>query len=516
MNLKKQRDVSSNRELDVQQDKDSSVDRLAAGAVISILGVGIGRGLDFVKQIAMARLLGPELFGFYAIGWNFLRIFGVLVPLGLHNGVVHFATQYWRKDNGSIKSIVGRAILISFLIGWAVSIFLFIIAPWLTAELFKEPGFLPYFRVFILMLPFMGALRVAANASRISQRMQYAILSEEIAQSIVNILLFVVFYALGWQLWGAIVSTVLSFAVAFFVSLYYLRKLFPHAYRTSARSVVTNRTLLTYSIPTALAGIFSVIISRVDRIFLGYFWPASDVGIYQAAAQISVIMALILNAFNMILTPMIADLYHKQDMAKLEELFRINTKWGIYCVVPVVLVILFSAEDVMQVLFGIEYIAGSTALILLTIGQFINIATGATGMLLIMTNHQGYWFKLSMVIMIVNLILNLTLIPRWGMNGAALATAMTVGGLFLIGLLIVRMVLRIWPYDRRYFKGLGAALAAFILLMGVNVLNLSPLPNLLLTSITALITFFGVLLVLGLDDEDREFLGFITKRIGQG
>ncbi len=94
---------------EVNEIADTSVNRMAAGAGISLFGVGLGRGLDFVKQIALARLLGPEAFGLYAIGWNLLRIVGILAPFGLHNGVVHFGTPFWRKDNPALRSILTRS-----------------------------------------------------------------------------------------------------------------------------------------------------------------------------------------------------------------------------------------------------------------------------------------------------------------------------------------------------------------------------------------------------------------------
>ncbi len=99
------------------------------------------------------------------------------------------------------------------------------------------------------------------------------------------------------------------------------------------------------------------------------------------------------------------------------------------------------------------------------------------------------------------------------MIGAAIATAVTVGGLFTISLLIVHHSLRLWPYDRRYLKGILAALGAAVLLLGVRLLALPPLPNLLLVALTATAGFFGLLLWFGLDPEDREFIGLLMRRV---
>ena len=496
----------------VPEKVDSSVNRMAAGAGISLFGVGLGRGLDFVKQILLARLLGPEAFGLYAIGWNILRIIGVLVPFGLHNGVVHFGTPFWKKDDGALRSILTRSVVISFAIGWLLAAILFVLAPWITTDLFKQPEFLPLFRIFTLMLPFAGALRVSASATRMTQRMIFSVVSEEIVQGALNLVLFIAFYLVGWELFGAIVATILSFAIAFALSLYFLWRLFRPAFQSPSREAIRTQALLAYSMPTALAGMFGFIISRVDRLFLGYFRSPAEVGVYQAAAQLSIVMALVLNAFNMILMPMVAEQYHKQDMKQLEELYRINSKWGIYCIIPLVLVVFFAAGDVMTVLFGSEYAIGATALLILTVGQFINIVTGATGMILIMTGQQKAWFRLSMVIVVANLILNLTLIPRWGMNGAAVATATTVGGLFAIALLIVYRIHNIWPYDRRYVKGILAAVVTAGLLLVIRLLHLPSTANLLLTTAVAAAGFFGILLGLGLDPEDRAFMTYVVDR----
>ncbi len=492
---------------------DSSLNRMAVGAGISLFGVGLARGLDFVKQVAMARLLGPQSFGLYAIGWNALRMVGILATMGLHTGIMHFGTEHRGKDDGAFRSVLTRSVLLSFGIGWAITLALWLAAPWLTADVFKEPQFLGLFRVFTLMLPFLGALRVAAVATRISQRMQFSILAEEITQSTLNLLLFILFYLLGWQLLGAIVATVLSYVAALALAVYFIYRLFGPALAAPARRAVSDRRLLAYSAPTALAEMSGAVITRVDRLFLGFYRTSADVGVYQAAAQLSIIMASILYAFNMILMPMISEQFHKKDLRQLEELFRINTKWGIYAIVPLVLVIAFAAADVMTVLFGSEYAGGAGALLILTVGQFINIATGATATILIMTGNQTAWFRLSLAMMVINLALNWLLVPRWGINGAAVATSFTVSSQYLISLVIIYRLLHLWPYDRRYLKGILAALGTAVLLLVVRLLGLSPWANFLVTGTVATLGFFGLLVLFKLEAEDRAFIEQIFKRL---
>lgn len=509
------KDIVHEEETNVVATTESNVSRMALGASISLFGIVIARGLEFVKQVAMARLLGPQSFGLFALGWNTLRLAGILATLGLHTGVMNYGTAYWRRDGGAFRSIITRSILLSFFVGWILTLILILIAPWLTDTIFNEPDFLPLFRIFSLMLPFLGALRVAATATRISKRMQFSIIAEDITQSAINLVLFALFYILGWQLFGAIISTVISFIIALGVAVYFIWQLFGSTFSEKSKILISNRELLVYSAPTAIAEMSGAIILRIDRLFLGYYRPPAEVGIYQAASQISVIMAATLYAFNMILMPMISEQFHSKDMKQLEELFRVNTKWGIYATIPLVLIIGFAAKEVMVVLFGAEYVLGSTALIILTVGQFINIATGATATILIMTGYQSVWFRLSLAAMVMSLSVNNVLIPSFGINGAAIATSLTISIQFIVGLLIIRRKIHIWPYDRRYLKGALATLFTSTMLIFMSSFGLQPLAHLVLITIVAIIGFFGCLLFFGLDPEDRSFIMQIAKRFSR-
>lgn len=493
-----------------------AVARLAVGASISLVGKVTGRGMDFVKQILLARLLSVEVFGLYALIWNLLRIMGILAVLGLQNGVVKFATPFRQKEGGKFKDVVFRALALCLTVTVGVSGLLWLSAPWLAANLFDDPGFVAAFRVFVFILPPMVGLRVAASATRISQRMQYAIYAEELLQSILALLLFLLFFMAGWHIFGAILAAILSYVLAFALACYYLYHLFPTAFRQKRQVALTNRTLLTYSIPTAFASMFGVVVNRFDRLFIGYYLSTTDVGLYQAAAQFSIVFALVLDGFNSIFSPIIADLYHKGHDEALQDIFRISTKWAIYVNFPFFLVIFLTPVAIMTTIFGPSYTAGAAPLVILTAGQAVNISVGGVGMMLVMTGRQKAWFATSGLMMALAIVLNVSLIPHWGIVGAAMATAVTISLLFIIGLFQVRFLLHMWPYDGRYKKGiLAASITIISLLLMRFTLQLSPLPDILLTTFLSCTLFFGTLLLIGLDEEDKIFFRSLSIKISQ-
>jgi O-antigen/teichoic acid export membrane protein len=492
----------------------TDVTRLATGAGISLAGKLVGRGLHVVGQIVLARLLGPAVFGLYAIGWTLLHMIGVIALLGLDQGVIRYGPRYWRTDAAGLKGVLFQSLGLALLSGLLMGAGLYLAAPWLATQVFGKPDLAPVLRLFALAFPLITGLRVAAAATRVSERMQFSVYSQEIGQPATNLLLILVFYLLGWHLLGAVAAGVASFGLAFLLALYYIRRLFPESFTPHLEYPGMVRELIHFSLPASFAGMFTIFTLWVDRLIVAYFRPAAEVGIYQAVSQSSILFAIILSAFNSIFAPIIVDLHRKGEKARLEELFRVSTKWGLYLCLPVFLVICFAPGELLAVIFGSPYAVGWLPLVILSAGQMVSAGTGAVGLLLMMTGHQNRWLWLSGTMMLVNVVLNLVLIPRWGITGAALATACAVSGLYLLGLLQVKRTLRLWPYDRRYLKGLLAAAVTTVALFLLRTWTAAPpVLDLLLTLLVSAAVFGAVLLLSGLDAEDREFLRVARARL---
>jgi O-antigen/teichoic acid export membrane protein len=498
-----------------------TVQRLAGGAWLSTAGKVVGMGLDFLRLAIMARLLSVDGFGLYALAWSLLRVGGLSAPLGLHNGVIHFATRFWKKSAPLFRGLVLRATAIAVGVGAVAGLLLFLLAPWLSSAIFDDPALLPVLRWFAWSLPFMTGLQVLAATTRVPQRMLASTLANDLIPSVTNLLLFLLLFWLMEGVLSAVWATVLAFAAGFAAAAFFVARMMPHAaapapaVESAAPLVpVSTGALLRYSLPTAMAGFFGILMNRVDRIVIGFFRPAADVGIYQAASQIAVLFTIVLFGFNLILAPMMADLFHKRDVKQMNEIYRVSTKWTIYLSAPLFLTVLIVPEATMTALFGAPFAAGSGALLLIAVGQMINASTGAVGTILTMTGRQNRWLLVSASMFLVNVVLNLLLVPRYGFEGAATTTLFTLAGLYLTGLVMVRRYLGLWPYDARYVKGLvaaGTAGGAGLLLN--QVLAATPWFSLLSIGAACALLFALLLLLQGLDGEDRALFQLLRSRL---
>jgi O-antigen/teichoic acid export membrane protein len=487
---------------------------LARGAGISLGGKGVGRVEQAAVQVAMARLLGPASYGLFGLGWTVLGIGALVAPLGLDWGVIRFGSGRARQP-GELGSILLQALLATLGSALAFGLLVYLLAPLAAQALFHKPEMLGVLRWIALALVPLVVLRVVAAATRISQRMQYSMGAEDLLQPAAQLVLFLALFAIGWRLAGAMAAVVISFVAAMLLSLFFLARLFGNALRASFGSRSFLPALLRFSLPTSVAALFAQLLVWIDRLFMGFFRPAEEVGVYQAASQVSFILpVIILYAFTAILSPMIADLFRQGERDRLGELYRVSTKWGLYISLPVFLLIVLAPGQVMLAVFGPQFAAGQAALVLLEVGQLVNVGTGSVAPLLVMTGHQNRWVLLSGSFLGLAVAANWLLVPRFGMMGAALSTSLALSGLGISGIVLLKRTLGITPYDRRYLKGIVAAAAGALALFLLKGAAWGPewLP-VLLHGLLVAGTFGGVLLLLGLDAEDRLFLQLLRNQL---
>jgi O-antigen/teichoic acid export membrane protein len=493
--------------------KSDHIEIFTSNATGTLSGKIAGKFLQVLIQIILARSLGAESYGVYSIGWVAFTLLGSIAPLGMDNGVIHFASEHRHADKPFVAYIVRNIQVLSAISGSMVGISMLVLAPRI-AGAFEIPQLAIVLQIFGITLPLYSTLRVTSAAISLSQQIKYAILAEDIVQPLVNILLLVIVSLAGWGVLGATIAVIISFLVALAVALQFAIRLFP----TTNSNFYTKRfntiNLLRFSVPTFVASLFIIFIISGNRLLLGYFKSPVDAGIFQAVSQASIVFTVILSGLNVIFAPLIADLYHTAELDRLNELFKISTKWGLYISIPLFLLIVFFPKDIIYVIFGQEYVAGTFSLIVLSISQLINAGTGAVGLLLVMTGKQKDWLFITFGTFIITSFISILVIPIWGLNGAAVTTAVGTSFVFIFSLFRVLATLKLWPYDLRYLKGLAATSMTAIVLFILTLLNLrSPLLKISIAGVACVLVFSLTLTLLKLDPEDLKVFGQYYEKL---
>jgi O-antigen/teichoic acid export membrane protein len=178
-------------------------------------------------------------------------------------------------------------------------------------------------------------------------------------------------------------------------------------------------------VPLALTAGVGVINAQADILVLGLFRPADDVGVYKVAVQAATLIPFGLQAVNLVIMPYIARLHAAGDHRRLQRLVTQSARAILALALPLVLAFVFFGDAILAFAFGPEYARGHNALILMSLGQLVNTGMGSVGVLLNMTGHERDTLRVVAIAAVANVALNFVLIPPFGLVGAATATACT-------------------------------------------------------------------------------------------
>jgi len=494
--------------LNISADETTDTTTLAKGAGINFLGQLIAVVMIFLTNVALARLLGSQEFGLFSIGWTFLRLIRLISSFGLEKGVVRYGSLHWQEDPIQLRTVLWQSIGMTMTFALISSVLLFFSAPYIATNVFHKPQLIVVLRAFAIILILVAGLRITASATRITQKMQYSVISSQIVEptaTIVFVLIAVWLFKGG--LFGALIAWGLAYITALLVSTWQTRRLFPSAFTIRSKVSLFSFDILLFSILSSTAGMVLKFNVWIDRLLVGKFLEAADAGIYIAATQLVSLFMVVMMIFKGIFAPMSARFYAEGQHERLEELYRVSTKWGLYISFALFLIMVFFPQKIMLVTFGNDYVSGSSTLVILAWTCLFRAFPGAVGILLVMTGNQKQWFVLSIAAVSSNIVFDILLIPPYGINGAAFATMISMFVLFFLGLLQVKLRLNMNPFDKRYLKGFAAT---FIAALGLYLWRLvAPQSDLLAVAGSCALSptiFILSLYFLGFDREDKIIL----------
>jgi len=183
--------------------------------------------------------------------------------------------------------------------------------------------------------------------------------------------------------------------------------------------------LISVSLPLFAISIMNLVMGSASTVILGIWGSTESVGIYNVSLRTAMLASFALVAVNTIAAPKFAVLFSKGDIEALKTLARNASSLMLLISLPLLAVLIFAPTIVLG-FFGSEFVKGSSVLMVLAIGQFVNLATGSVGLLLMMCGYEKLMRNNILAAMTISIILNLILIPKFGALGAAIATTTSI------------------------------------------------------------------------------------------
>lgn len=502
--------------MNIQENIESEITTLAKGAFVSTIGNISGRVLNVAAQIMIARALSPEFFGLYALGWVIMRLLSPFADFGVRRMITVYGPQFWLVDESRMQRVIKISFLLGVLVAFLLAVLLLVSSNQIAVLIFNNAQINPVIQAFAFILFFQTIMWIGESLTMVTLDMRYQVWTSDIIQPLTNFVLIAIFLRMGLGFDGVLKATIISFIIASIFSIIFVIMLFRKVFLAEFIKDPPISELITSSISGILPSLFLGILPWLNRLLLGVVRPVWDVGIFQAASQFSLLFSLIIMGVNSVLGPIIAKFNFSGDKQKeLNEIYILTTKWIIYFALPISIVTFAVPKLIILVLFGENFVDGAIALQILTIGQIISLATGATGTLLVNSKHINSLSKTALIGLVITIIFTPLFSVSMGISGAAFAMALAYGVISIVTVIQVRRNLGIWPYDKRYWKGLLSAIISIVICSGLRILthDLQSFWQLGIISIGTLVSFVLSLFLLGLDVEDNLVINLLMGKI---
>lgn len=420
----------------------------------------------FVK-IYVARVLGAQPLGIYALGMTIVSFVQLWGALGLPAAAARYVAAYNRPDRAdSLRAFLTRTTVVMLALNLTLGVGM-TFAGKVAARFYHAPQLAPMLPLFAALM-FLGAVtnffsQVAAGFKDVARR---TMLTNFIATPL-GLVLTVILLQLGTGLWGYVVAQIISTSLLACLLFRLALKLTPASARFSLQPLAPlDHGVISFAGASLGMNVVDFLSSQADKILLGIFLSAKLLGIYVLASTLVAFVPILLQSVNQIFAPVIADLYERGESVLLGKLYGTLTRWILGATLPAALLLIVFAPQSMRI-FGPDFEVGWPILAIGTAGQVVNCAVGSVGFLLLMSGNQKRLLKVQVASAVVSVAANLLLIAVWGIVGAAVAAALINVLSNVWNLLEVRQSLKFSPFNRSYFSLLipAAVVLGFLLLV---------------------------------------------------
>lgn len=488
---------------------------IAGQAGYSFGGFLFGQIARFGYNLLVARLLGAESLGIYALTVGVIQITEVFALAGLDSALLRFINVHG-ADPLRQRQVIGSALKTSLLFSLSAVLLLLVFSGSIASLLHGSSLLLLAICCYAAAIPFNAATMLFGHAMQGFRRLQPKIMAIHVVSPFLLLILTLAFrYTAGSEA-ALLFPFALSAAGAFFWIRPHLKSITGTVTRDIAAARF-DRALLSYALPFMVVSLLSMMTQWLDVMMLGMFTDAATVGMYHPAARTAGIIRSVFLAFSGIAAPMIAELHAGTGNSEIARIFRMVTRWIVSIVTPAVILFMVFPETVLGI-FGSRFTTGGTALVLLSASSFLQAAFGLSAIVLAMTGYARLSLVNALGALALHVVLNLFLIPVMGITGAALSNLLVFLLLSVVRLAEVRVLLKVHPFGKGLWKPFAAGIITTALLLAARPLLITlTVPGALAAA--ALLTVAGytaVMLLLKLEDEEREiifkFLPFINRQ----
>jgi len=486
--------------------------RLVKGSAIVFTAFIASELIGMFLRMFLARSLTVAEYGLFYAVFTLISFFILFRDLGLGSALVKYIPEFTvRKKFTEIKSSIVSVLLVQAVFGLIVSVVLFLFSDNIAMAVFRTLDASPLLRILGAWF-FVAIFYTLAQTTFQGFQNMSAYASINLFNLMSILLLSVLFVGvLGLGVIGVAFAYLLAAVVIGFFSLTFFIRGYPHVFweKTSVTRPLLKK-LFVFALPLLVGGVAGLIISYTDTLMITIFRTLPEVGFYQAAQPTARILWYFPSALGVVLFPMISELWAKGEQKLLGGTLHFLTKFSFILIIPAAFIFIAFPEIVINLLFGPGYLAGATALQILSMAAIVYTPFLILAEVMRGIGRPVVLLKITAFMACFNLVGNLALIPPYGIEGAAVATFIA----HLLGLALLfyyaRKFIRFTVPSSSLLKTAIGGVLTLLLIFGLkSILVLPPWPEAFVVMISGLL-FYGVW-ILATKAITKDDLGLIAR-----
>jgi O-antigen/teichoic acid export membrane protein len=448
---------------------------LLRGSAINVVAMVAGAAMSFGLVVLVSRWLQPR--GAGAL-FELIALFTILsntFELGADTGLTRWISRAKAMGGLSdVRRVVAAAVVPVAVVGVAAAVAVWMTAPQL-AQFFlhgvsAREGILAI-RIVAPLIPLGALSSCLVDGARGFGRMWPYLLIEGAGKPALRIALVLAVLVAGFGLSAAIIAlglpVIVGLVAAAIIFLRLLQKEAPARSASGKRRDVAGRPgwrvaqeFWAFTGPRAFQATFQIVILWLDILIVGAIASSYAAGVYSAVSKLAIVGTFTLEGNRLAIGPQLSALLARGQQKRAVALFQRSTQWLMLASWPLYLIFMIFPATVLGI-FGPRYTVGAPALVVLSLAMLINLGTGNVTVVLLMGGRSTWSAINAGAALAVNIGLNLVLVPRIGILGAAIAWAASIAVDNLTAMAEVWMVMGFDPFGPGYWRAAGITVACF-------------------------------------------------------
>jgi len=505
--------ISHERELE------GNLKLIVKASLIVFLGLILSKIFTYTYKIIIARYFGPEIYGIFSLATMILGLFVVLSSFGLSDGLLRFIPLYRGKSEiNKVRYILKFSLIVLFISGILFGIALFFLSEFISINIFHNPPLIIYLKWFSFLIPVSIFLNIFLSLLRAYEKISTHSLLINILQPALSLLGIILFIFIGLKsnavIFSYVSSLLIVLLISFLICKYKISNAFGKYFLTSQTKKKVMNTFLSYSWPLIFLVTLSNLFAWTDSFMIGYFLNVAQVGFYNVSIPFSNLFYFIPLILMSLFYPLVVREFSRKKHNLIKNLSQQIIKWIFIINLPVFIIFILFPGAIINIFFGSQFLIAENSLRILSIGAFIFSVLALSKDLISMEGKSKILLIDILITSIFNFFLNFILIPKFGINGAAISTSFSSIILGIILTIQSKNYLTFNQVFKRIWRVVIASIIPISLLIYLKQFFPITLISLILQGIFfILIYLLLVLLMRCLDKNDFIILGLIRKKI---